>query len=127
MRGNVIAILCCVLTAICPAICQAEAAMHHAHAEHCGDDSRHERGHEPHHRHDSGGTPLESDSHACVCSSGATSPQSVQIPQLLPCLLAGAIHALRTPILITGLGPARIGESAAGDCPSPGGNLPLLI
>jgi hypothetical protein len=130
MRSNVIAIFCCLMTALCPAFCANEAISHAQQHDLGSDDGTqpaHDRGHTPHQRHDDSGDPIPKSDHTCLCSGNALTTHAIQLVSYVTVAFVGmpptdvANYSARTRWihLLDGLPWER--------SPAEGGILPLLI
>ena len=130
MSFRLTAILVCVMTGLCPAVCTAELAAHSRAAEDDWDASiakhGHQHGNPTHHQHDSNGDPVPHSEHTCMCTGGPTPGPIVQVPALER---AGVI-------VEQSLALARVGFVASADVsetrllddrPERARNAPLLI
>jgi hypothetical protein len=86
MSSRLTAILVCVMTGLCPAVCTAELAAHSREIDDGRDGSiaKHEHQHDnpTHHQHDSNGEPVPHSEHTCICTGGPTPGPIVQVPSL---------------------------------------------
>ena len=123
-----IAILVCGVTALCPLLCAAEAALHAqggaadmGRAEH-----RHECESAPHEHEEESGDPIPHGNHSCICVAGTSVAPTLRIPALAPSALIDTPADWRY-FSNSASGLSKYADGLAAELSRPPPNSPLLI